>query len=43
MQAGDAVRGEIDGVAALVEEIAKVGSDVGVVFDDQDAHVVLPE
>src|SRR3546814_2551624 len=38
VQAGHAVGGEVDGVAAVFEVIAEVGGDVLVVFDDEDAH-----
>src|SRR3546814_12235048 len=38
VQAGHAVGGEVDGVAAVFELIAEVGGDVLVVFDDEDAH-----
>src|SRR3546814_4034671 len=40
VQAGHAVGGEVDGVAAVFEVIAEVGGDVLVVFDEEDAHGV---
>jgi hypothetical protein len=32
------IAGEIDGVAAVFEEVAQVGGDIGVVLDDKDSH-----
>jgi hypothetical protein len=42
VQAGDAICGEVDGVAAVFEVIAQVGGDVGVVFYDENAHPGCP-
>src|SRR3546814_10489863 len=38
VQAGHAVGGEVDGVAAVFQVVPEVGGDVLVVFDDEDAH-----
>ena len=38
VQAGHAIRSEIHGMAAFFQVVAKVGGDVGVVFDHQNAH-----
>src|SRR5690606_18612758 len=38
MQAGDAVPGEIDDVVAVGEEVADIGRDIAVVFNDEYAH-----
>jgi hypothetical protein len=38
MQASDAIGGEIYGVATVLEKVSKVGGDVLVVFDDENAH-----
>ena len=38
MQTRDAVRREIDGMAAFFEKIAKVGRNVLIVFNDEDAQ-----
>src|SRR6185312_16071397 len=38
VQAGDAVAGEIDHVAAILKVIAYVGGDIVVVLDHQHAH-----
>src|SRR5690606_32543119 len=34
----DAVGGEVDGVPAILQVVAEVGGDIGVVFDHEDAH-----
>src|SRR5690606_3538069 len=41
VQAGHAVGGEVHGMAAVFEVVAQVGGDIAVVFDDEDAHVLL--
>src|SRR5690606_927299 len=38
VQAGDAVGGEVDGMPAILQVVAEVGGDIGVVFDHEDAH-----
>ncbi|GGK12679.1 hypothetical protein GCM10011394_22440 [Luteimonas terricola] len=38
MQAGDAIGGEVDRVAAVLQVVTDVGGDVLVVFDHEDAH-----
>jgi hypothetical protein len=38
VQAGDAVAGEVDHIAAVGKVVADVAGDVGIVFDDEDAH-----
>jgi len=38
VQAGDAIGREVHGMSAVFEEIAKIGGDVLVVFNDEDAH-----
>ena len=38
MQASDAIGGKVDGMAAIFEEITKIGGDILVIFNDENAH-----